>query len=98
MYGWTSSEKTGPHGEYCKCSYAGVVPTKAAVVVFWMVEAMLHVIRWENMFVGPLVTLTSGSEADLLEKSCVLASWVCKANCVASATLESDGSLPLIDV
>lgn len=70
-YGWTRSETAGLHGECSKCSYAGAVPTEAAGVGFWMVEVLLQVLRWENLVIGPLITITN----DDVGLACALDSW-----------------------
>lgn len=59
MYDWTRFEVAGPNGECCKCSYFGAVPTEAAGIGLWMVEVLVQVLCWENLVIGPLITLTN---------------------------------------
>lgn len=56
MYDWSRTETDG---ECCRCTYAGSVPAEATGIGVWMVEVLLQVLRWENLAIGPLVSITN---------------------------------------
>lgn len=62
--GWSRVEIAGPNGEHCTCSYAGTLPAETPGIGFWMVEVLLQALRWENLVIGPLLSLVNCSDTD----------------------------------
>lgn len=44
-------------GPATQFTYAGLTPTVGASAAFWLVEVVLHVLRWESLMLGPIVAL-----------------------------------------